>query len=210
MTDNGLCEVVDGWTMSGTHRQSAERLGSATVLRAPGTCAKNGGSADRGCVRHQPGPIQVVGFAYLENSGGDAAAPFIPLRYGCTAADSELCGDPHGTVTARSKPFFARLYGDHVNHQDPLAPVPHTGKAQLRIYGDVLYATAVAYGAGLLEAFVASVEAPSTVSLDKTALRFGAVTDGFTFLSQTSAQTVQLVESGHGHVPWTATSNQPG
>ncbi len=98
--------------------------------------------------------MTVTGFAYIENSGGNASTGgFIPARYGCTTADSELCGDLHGTVTGRSKPLYARLYGDHTNHSDPFTGTP-TAKSQLRIYGDVLYATAVAYGAGLVERFV--------------------------------------------------------
>lgn len=213
VTDNGLCDVANGWTISGPHQAIGGTLGQCYRSEGTGDIREEWWLGGPGCTRNEEGglhnPTQVFGYAYLENSGGDSAAPFIPLRYGCAAAESEHCGDLHGTVTARSKPFFARLYGDHANHQDPFVPVASTGKTQLRIYGDVLYATAVAYGAGLLEAFVESVDDPSTVTLDKTALRFGAVTDGFTFLSQTSAQTVQLTESGHGHVPWTASSNRP-
>jgi Viral BACON domain len=48
-----------------------------------------------------------------------------------------------------------------------------------------------------------------TMTLDKSALRFGAVTRGGTFLSQTAAQIVRLTQSGAGTVTWTATPNQP-
>ena len=47
------------------------------------------------------------------------------------------------------------------------------------------------------------------MSLDKTTLNFGAVTNGATLLSQTSAQIVRLTQTGVGMVTWTATSNQP-
>ena len=48
-----------------------------------------------------------------------------------------------------------------------------------------------------------------TMALDKTALVFGAVTSGTTFLFKTSAQAVRLTQTGNGNVTWTATSNQP-
>ncbi|HEY7500088.1 MAG TPA: hypothetical protein VH740_16320 [Vicinamibacterales bacterium] len=49
----------------------------------------------------------------------------------------------------------------------------------------------------------------ATMSLDKTSLRFGAVTNGASFLFQTSTQTVRLAQTGAGAVSWTASSNQP-
>jgi hypothetical protein len=49
----------------------------------------------------------------------------------------------------------------------------------------------------------------ATLTLDKTSLRFAAVTTGTAFLSQTAAQVVRLTQSGTGTVTWTATSNQP-
>ena len=48
-----------------------------------------------------------------------------------------------------------------------------------------------------------------TMTLDKTSLRFGAVTNGTAFLWQTAAQAVRLTQTGTGTVTWTATSNQP-
>ena len=48
-----------------------------------------------------------------------------------------------------------------------------------------------------------------TMTLDKTSLRFAAVTNGAAFLAQTAAQVVRLTQSGAGTVAWTATSNQP-
>ena len=50
---------------------------------------------------------------------------------------------------------------------------------------------------------------PPTMTLDKTTLRFGAVTTGAAFVSQTAAQIVRLIQIGVGTVTWTATSNQP-
>ena len=47
------------------------------------------------------------------------------------------------------------------------------------------------------------------LTLDKTALRFGAVTTGAAFVSQTAAQLVRLTQSGAGTVTWTAVPNQP-
>ncbi len=49
----------------------------------------------------------------------------------------------------------------------------------------------------------------ATMALDKTSLRFGAVTTGANFTSQTAAQQVRLTQSGAGTVTWTATPNQP-
>ena len=47
------------------------------------------------------------------------------------------------------------------------------------------------------------------MALDKTSLRFGAVTSGAAFLSQTAAQVVRLTKTGSGTVTWTAASSQP-
>ncbi len=47
------------------------------------------------------------------------------------------------------------------------------------------------------------------LTLDKTALRFAAVTTGAAFVSQTAAQVVRLTQSGAGMVTWTAVPNQP-
>ena len=44
------------------------------------------------------------------------------------------------------------------------------------------------------------------VTLDKTSLRFGAVTNGVAFLSQTAPQIVRLTQTGTGTVTWTAIS----
>ena len=48
-----------------------------------------------------------------------------------------------------------------------------------------------------------------TMSLDKTELRFGAVTNGAMFLSRTAVQVVRLTQSGAASVTWTATATQP-
>jgi hypothetical protein len=55
--------------------------------------------------------------------------------------------------------------------------------------------------------FVPSPTAP-LLTLDKTSLYFGAVTNGTTFVLQTAAQAVRLTQTGTGTVTWTATSNQ--
>jgi Tol biopolymer transport system component len=49
----------------------------------------------------------------------------------------------------------------------------------------------------------------ATVATDQAALRFGAVTSGTTFVSQTAPQAVRLTQGVGGTVAWTATSNQP-
>jgi hypothetical protein len=47
------------------------------------------------------------------------------------------------------------------------------------------------------------------MALDRTSLKFGAVTNGATLLTKTSEQTVRLTQTGVGPVTWTAVSNQP-
>jgi Tol biopolymer transport system component len=47
----------------------------------------------------------------------------------------------------------------------------------------------------------------ATMALDNTSLRFGAVKNGTTLLSQTAAQIVRMTQTGAGTVTWTATSN---
>ncbi len=71
------------------------------------------------------------GWVYLENSGGDGARSqgtwdsLKPQRY--------------------FKDLYLKRYGTSTNLSE---------RTQLRIYGDVLYPTAIAYGAGLLQTFV--------------------------------------------------------
>jgi hypothetical protein len=48
-----------------------------------------------------------------------------------------------------------------------------------------------------------------TMSLDKTSLRFGAVTTGGGFVYQTPQQIARLTQTGVGTVTWTLASNQP-
>ncbi len=48
-----------------------------------------------------------------------------------------------------------------------------------------------------------------TMALDKTALQFGATSNGTTLVTQTSAQAVRMTQTGAGPVTWTATSNRP-
>jgi len=108
----------------------------------------------------------ISGWAYVENAGGEGPAGFgrprdnfIPWRYGCTVNDFRLCGDTTQR-TSKSKLLYQRLYGTNDNDEDPIEPVEHVGKTLLRIYGDVLYPTAVAYGAGLIQAFIDDIEQP--------------------------------------------------
>jgi hypothetical protein len=56
--------------------------------------------------------------------------------------------------------LYQKLYGTTANNEDPFEPTPHVGKTLLRIYGDVLYPTAVAYGAGLIDTFLREVAPP--------------------------------------------------
>jgi Tol biopolymer transport system component len=60
---------------------------------------------------------------------------------------------------------------------------------------------------GQLDVFVRTFF--GTMALDKTALRFAAVTNGAAFASQTAAQAVRLTQAGIKAVGWTASSNQP-
>ena len=107
----------------------------------------------------------VSGYAYVENSGGEGpfgfgdTDNFIPWRYGCGRTEGHLCGDDN-SWTSKSKLLYQRLYGTTANDEDPFEPVEHRGKTLLRIYGDVLYPTAVAYGAGLIQAFIDDVVQP--------------------------------------------------
>jgi hypothetical protein len=168
--DQGLCEVDGGWTISGSFQEIGRTTGSCgrSELAFP-DASEEWWMSPAGCTatitpRLFGGfDVELSGYAYIENTGGEgpfgfATGDFIPLRYGCTAADSQLCGDPPGIVTSRSKPQFRLLYGTTSNQEDPFEPTPSVGKSMLRIYGDVLYPTAVAFGAGLLQAFIDEVK----------------------------------------------------
>ena len=49
----------------------------------------------------------------------------------------------------------------------------------------------------------------ATMTLDKTALTFGAVSNGAAFVSQTASQPVRLAQDGPGPVTWSAAPSQP-
>ena len=93
------------------------------------------------CSSHNPsfGTHVVEGFAYLENIGGGSGGTFqvpdnvYPAEY--------------------DRPWFIRRYNSKFNSGP-------TRRTMLRIYGDVLYPSAVAYGAGLLRAFLDEVLPP--------------------------------------------------
>ena len=62
---------------------------------------------------------------------------------------------------------------------------------------------------GLNVVYPAAPTSGPTMTLDKTSLRFGAVTSGASFTYRTSTQMVRLTQSGMGSVTWTATSTRP-
>jgi len=62
---------------------------------------------------------------------------------------------------------------------------------------------------GLNVVYPASPSTGPAMALDKTSLRFGAVTSGSSFVYRTSTQVVRLTQSGAGTVTWTATSSRP-
>lgn len=87
--------------------------------------------------------LTLDGYAYIENSGGDGPGSFgiwdslRPERY--------------------FKDLYVQRYGTNQNS---------AGRSLLRIYGDVLYPTAVAYGAGLLQSFIVEVLDPPVADAD--------------------------------------------
>jgi hypothetical protein len=83
-------------------------------------------------------------------------------------------------MTYLSKPLFQKLYGTNRNEVDPFIPVPARGKPMLRIYGDVLYPTAVAYGAGRIDAILREV-APPLLDTDGDGKAL-PLTDGLVFM----------------------------
>jgi hypothetical protein len=63
---------------------------------------------------------------------------------------------------------------------------------------------------GSMDAFVAKIVGVApTMSIDRTSLKFAAVTTGAAFSARTSAQTVRLTQTGAGTVTWTAVSTTP-
>ena len=62
--------------------------------------------------------------------------------------------------------------------------------------------------AGLNFIYPSNLNGPQ-MTLDRTSLKFGALTNGATLLTKTSEQTVRLTQTGVGSVTWTAVSNQP-
>jgi hypothetical protein len=156
--DVGLCEAAfGGWRIGG-------------LLQDIGWS-----SGDRGAIGNEDwwimptlyfkGDGRTEGFAYIENKGGAAEDGVVPLRYGCTATENAATRSPCSErgVGVRSKAMYQQLYGTVQNDEDPFNPIDGVGKTLLRIYGDVLYPTAVvAYGAGLIQAFVDDVRMAPT------------------------------------------------
>ena len=156
--DTGLCDITEGFTISGAWQE---------VGFSDGFCGRSEGSVDTNeewwpmedgqmgdCSRSTANnDIHLEGFAYIENTGGEGVAglgtpdSFIPLKYGCPAGNTSWCGGEH-----RSKRLYSRLFGNNDNPD---------GRTMLRIYGDILYPVAVAYGAGLVETFVEEVNKPT-------------------------------------------------
>ena len=62
--------------------------------------------------------------------------------------------------------------------------------------------------AGLNFIYPSNLTGPQ-MTLDRTSLRFGALTNGATLLTKTSEQIVRLTQMAAGTVTWTASSNQP-
>ena len=165
--DYGLCEFINGFGISGEFQDigySEGNCGSVEVA-LPDT-REEWYLMETGCnPPNQPlYPDVRSGFAFIENVGGEGPKglgtldSFIPLRYGCNADTAGVC---KGTAKRhpRNKVLYQDLYGTHLNKKDPFNP--ESGKkTMLRIYGDVLYATAVAYGAGIIEEFVVEATQP--------------------------------------------------
>jgi len=173
--DEGICEDTDanGWHINGTWQSIGHtdaqgfRTESAVDTNEEWWLMPSGYSfVSSGVFPFRD--IRIDGFAYIENAGGEGVEEdgtvdsFVPLRYGCTAAelavDSDLCSET--SVGPRSKAMYQQLYGTVQNREDPFVPVPHKGKTMLRIYGDVLYTSAVAYGAGLIKRFLDQATVP--------------------------------------------------
>jgi hypothetical protein len=175
---NGLCEGggSDYWIL-GTDQQ---------IGRAFGWCGRGENDLDSreewwlmeaGCGGADPTDGIRWGFAYLENAGGEGHNDpfsqlqdvFHPVSYGCAPGSGNLCGDSAAATGARSKPKFRALYGTHVNQRDVRYLSPEGDatvlepriKTQLRIYGDVLFPTAMAYAGGMIHAFVDEVANPT-------------------------------------------------
>ena len=164
--DNGLCDVAGGWTISGNLQEVGFSDGLCGRSEGPLDTREEWWPMENGlmgpCTRDETRPcllcpldIFVNGFAYIENIGGEGPAGllapdnFIPVRYGCGPGDEATCGGHE-----KSKELFRRLYGSNAND----------GKTMLRIYGDVLYSIAVAYGAGLVQTFIEEVNKPTAVA----------------------------------------------
>jgi hypothetical protein len=62
---------------------------------------------------------------------------------------------------------------------------------------------------GLNTMYPAGSATGPTMTLDKTSLRFGAITSGASFNGQTTGQIVRLSQAGAGTVNWTATPTRP-
>ena len=171
--DVGICEDTDanGWHINGSRQAIGHTDAQGFRTEGPVDTNEEWWLMPFGYNYQATGvfpfrDIRIDGYAYIENSGGEGPDEdgtvdnFVPLRYGCTAADTVLCSE--NFVGPRSKIMFQTLYGTVDNLLDPFPDVAEVGRGKtlLRIYGDVLYTSAVAYGAGLVKRFIDEVTVP--------------------------------------------------
>jgi hypothetical protein len=174
--DVGICEATDanGWRIRGDFQdigRSDVQEGSTELTI--GDSNEEWWTMPTGYFKKVEGvifrDIFIDGFVYIENAGGEGPLgfgdqdSFIPRRYGCTISETQtnprLCSTSSPS-SSRAKVLYRQLYGTHENDLDPFVNARranHDGKTLLRIYGDVLYASAVAYGAGLIQHFLDQV-----------------------------------------------------
>ena len=150
-----------------------------------------------------------------------AAAPHIQVQPAnvVVAAGSQFA---QFTVTATANPpptYQWQVSADAMTWVNVPAAAPYVGAASpilsitvgASTLGGNRYRVLVTNSAGAVtsNAALLTVRTLPLVVFDRTALRFGAVTNGGAFVAQTAAQVIRLMQSGNGTVTWTATPNQP-
>ena len=118
---------------------------------------------------------------------------------------SATSGGPGFTLTVNGTGF---INGSAVRWNGTARPTTFDSSTQLRAVistGDIASAGTPSVtvftpepGGGTSAPRLFQISAPPTMALDKTALRFAAVTNGTTFVSQTAAQIVRLTQTRHG------------
>lgn len=160
---------------------------------------------------HTPGPITLGMFRDM----GWTASQECTYTLSTTAATISAGGQENGSVTVTTQSscnWTAAVSAGSQSFLNIAAGASGSGS------GTVLYQVpqnvGASYRIGTMTIAghtytVTQLGTGPTMASDRASLQFGATTTGATFVAQTEAQSIRLLQTGGGTVTWTAASSQP-